>query len=111
MPPLALCGRPSKVRQLTFSPSSYAPKLLPLLIALCSPVCVVAVGSRGVEGWLDLCVSPVQLRPEFSLTMGQAFNWNRAVRSTYTIIYISSSIACYVWRRREALIDGCVLVL
>lgn len=31
----------------------------------------------SAKGWMDLDVPPHELRPEFSLTMGQCFNWRR----------------------------------
>lgn len=31
----------------------------------------------GSNGWIDLGVAPSELRPEFSLNMGQCFNWKR----------------------------------
>lgn len=39
-----------------------------------------ATAAVKVEGgWIDLRVPPHELRPEFSLTMGQCFNWKRRV--------------------------------
>ncbi len=33
--------------------------------------------AKGEERWIDLQVPADELRPEFSLTMGQCFNWKR----------------------------------
>lgn len=35
-------------------------------------------GLLPTESWVDLCVQPEELRPAYSLTNGQCFNWRKA---------------------------------
>ncbi|CAM9490798.1 unnamed protein product [Choristocarpus tenellus] len=43
------------------------------------PLCLPATERACQDiGWIDLEVPSEELRPEFSLTMGQCFNWRRA---------------------------------
>lgn len=47
--------------------------------ASAAPTAAAAVKTEGglEGGWIDLGVPPHELRPEFSLNMGQCFNWKR----------------------------------
>ncbi|CAM9110279.1 unnamed protein product, partial [Phaeothamnion confervicola] len=43
--------------------------------------------------WHDLCASPEELRPEFTLNMGQCFNWREASPHTWTGVLGSRVLA------------------
>jgi len=51
------------------------------VVILLSRTTKITLISPGMvpSGWVDLQVTPEELRPEFTLMMGQCFNWKRAI--------------------------------